>query len=376
MIVQTPEPMTKNKRNKPLNYVTVSSSSYGSILKGTKIYYEGKRPKQLAKDGTISFGKNILEILRAKFHRFRWIITSEEDSIRIDRGIHRVRTSVKLIARMNNSLFGRKREIKIEIIRNKFAIAYPAEFRLDDTTPFVPGSVARVLVPGIVAKLSSEDKEAIRAILPDFISSESLSSVNLLKAEAQIESLKELVHYITKEIEVSHGESWWQSFIKSNILLIQQGYIKTIPKMNLGLVETKFPDFTLVTHDGYLDILEIKKPATSLLKFDSSHKNYYWDAEISRAIIQVENYIENLSRFRDPVRSYLQDTYKIILTAVRPRGIILAGDRRQFAEQKQKDDFRLLSQGLKNICVLTYDELLINLNNYIEALEEFRKLKK
>lgn len=39
--------------------------------------------------------------------------------------------------------------------------------------------------------------------------------------------------------------------------------------------------------------------------------------------------------------------------------------------EKQRDDFRLLSQGIKNITVLTYDELLTRLNNYIRVLEEF-----
>jgi hypothetical protein len=141
--------------------------------------------------------------------------------------------------------------------------------------------------------------------------------------------------------------------------------------MNIGIGEVKFPDFSLVTHDNYLDILEIKKPDTPILKFDSSRNNYYWDAEISRAIIQVENYLANVSRFASEVRSFILDKYAINLKVVRPRGIILAGDARTFTEQKQKDDFRLLSHGLKNVNILTYDELATRLHNYIEVLEQF-----
>ena len=40
--------------------------------------------------------------------------------------------------------------------------------------------------------------------------------------------------------------------------------------MNVAVGNTKFPDFALVTHDNYLDILEIKKPDTRVLKEDSS----------------------------------------------------------------------------------------------------------
>jgi hypothetical protein len=73
------------------------------------------------------------------------------------------------------------------------------------------------------------------------------------------------------------------------------------------------------------------------------------------------------------VRSYILDTYKIDLKVVRPRGIILVGDARSISEQKQKDDLRLLSQGLKNITIVTYDELLTRLKNYIEVLTRFAR---
>ena len=90
---------------------------------------------------------------------------------------------------------------------------------------------------------------------------------------------------------------------------------------------------------------------------------------MSKAITQVENYIENVSKYADSVRSYLKDDHKIDLKVLRPRGIILAGNTQKFDSQKEKDDFRLLSQGLKNIIVVTYDELLIRLQNYIKVLE-------
>ena len=43
--------------------------------------------------------------------------------------------------------------------------------------------------------------------------------------------------------------------------------------------------------------------------------------------------------------------------------------------QKQKDDFRLLSQSIKNIMFVTYDELLSRLSNYIGVLEKHSSQK-
>ncbi len=69
----------------------------------------------------------------------------------------------------------------------------------------------------------------------------------------------------------------------------------------------------------------------------------------------------------------MKDHYNIEIRAVRPRGIILAGNSANFSIAKQQDDFRLLSQGIKNVTIITYDELLVRLQNYIAVLEEFSK---
>lgn len=271
---------------------------------------------------------------------------------------------------MNAELFARSRDIKNDIVKRFFSIAYPSDFKIDKATVYVPGTLSRILQEDISSRLSGEDREALERFLPAFIAAESIKSVNLLKAAAQIKSLKELASELELAIPVSRSESWWQTFIREKILIIQQGYIRAIEKMNVAVGNTKFPDFSLVTHDNYLDILEIKKPDTPLVKLDNSRGNFYADTEIARAVIQVENYIENVGKYADAVRSYILDTYRLDLKVVRPRGIILAGNAAQFQNQKEKDDFRLLAHGLKNITIVTYDELLVRLRNYIKVLEE------
>jgi hypothetical protein len=132
-----------------------------------------------------------------------------------------------------------------------------------------------------------------------------------------------------------------------------------------------------VTYDNYLDILEIKTPFTTLLREDKSHGNYYWSSDVSKAIAQVENYIQAIEGIEDRLRNKVKDTYGIDLRIIRPRGIIFAGHSSQFMGKKPiQDDFRLLNQGLKNVTVVTYDELLTRLQNYIAALSDFKAKQK
>ncbi len=366
----------KTKRKRPTKFVTVTNRGYGNALKGTRIYYEGKKPKNLRKDGMIQLGKHILEALKRKFHgeKYQWIITPEVDSITTERGIVRVRTSAKTLKKMGDSLWARGADLKNDTVSSFFSIVYPSAFPKSAAPAYVPGTLSRTLGNTPISRLSAEDRDALNTFLPAFLASESLTAVNLLKATAQIKSLKELAVDLEKSLDgIAYSESRWQNYIKNNILIIQQGYIAAIDKMNVAIGNTKYPDFMLVTHDNYLDILEIKKPNTALLKEDAGRGNFYWDPEIARAVIQVENYIEYVSQQAATIRSYIKDRHGIDLKVVRPRGIILAGDARNFKTQKEKDDFRLLCSSTKNIVFVTYDELLSRLTNYIKVLEEHSK---
>lgn len=373
---KTPKKAKKaSPKKKEMKFVVLMNKGYGNSLKGTKIYYEGKKPKGLGKDGSISFGKHILEALKRKFgDKFRWIITAKEDSIKLEYGIYRVRTAQLTLKRMGGSLWDRTRDIKNDTVANFFSIAYPSHFTHDETPVYVAGTLSHLLGGKIIPRMSTEDRDAMNAFLPDFIAAESLNTVNLLKATAQIKTLKELAADLKKSLDGStYSEGHWQTYVKKNILIIQQGYISAIEKMNTIVGGTKFPDFALVTHDNYLDVLEIKKPNTTLLNYDAGRKNYYWNPELAKAIIQTENYIENILHQADAVRNYIRDTYGIELKVLRPRGIILAGDTRKFTTQKERDDFRLLCLSTKNIVFVTYDELLSRLQNYIKILEEHSK---
>jgi hypothetical protein len=359
------------KSGAPKKYVVVSSSSYGKALKGQRIYYEGKKPTRLADDGRITFGKNILETLKKRFgSKFRWIITEKTDAIEEKYGISNVRTSQQMLNRMYGDNFERSREVKNEIVQRRFFVAFPTYFTTAPPSAYVPGSVAKILSKDAVKKLSSEDKETINQILPEFLKTEAMSSLAIKAVE--IDSLRSLAEEFRAELSNQHAESWWQNYIQARIMIMQQGYIRPIEKMNVAIGNTKFPDFALVTHDNYLDILEIKKPDTAILKPDTSRGNYHWDIEISRAIIQVENYLEHITNNAAQVRSFIKDSYDLELKVVRPRGFILAGNSAQFSLQKQRDDFRLLSHGLKNVMVITYDELLTRLENHIKVLERYR----
>lgn len=374
--------MAKKKAKKTpakpkLGFVKITRKGYGNKLLGKKIYFEGARPKFLKDDGTFQMGKNLMDFLLAKYKTVRLIITKKKSRLeKRGRGVSVWLSPIDLRA-MQNIAIERGRDVKMRVLSKKFAEMFPKEFS-EDTRLF---NYEKGMFEGILTKdflptlLSSEDRKAVAKFIPRFVASgvagKEANISGKMKAGLELEILKQIASNLEKRIASDKSESTWQDYLKNNILHIQQGYIAFVEKANIGLIGTKFPDFLLVTHDEYLDILEIKTPFTQLLAEDKSRNNFYWTPELSRAISQTENYIDEVYSQRDKIKNEIKDKYGIELRVVRPRGIILAGNTDQFAGNKKiADDFRLLSQGLKNITVVTYDELLVRLQNYISVLTE------
>jgi hypothetical protein len=114
---------------------------------------------------------------------------------------------------------------------------------------------------------------------------------------------------------------------------------------------------------GFVDVFEIKKHDTPLMSLDDSHDNYYWKPDVVKAISQIENYIDEITRNADDYIRAVKRKKSVDIRVVRPRGYIVAGTSKQFKNKKESGDFRKLGCSLKNISFILYDELLENLKN-------------
>jgi len=180
--------------------------------------------------------------------------------------------------------------------------------------------------------------------------------------------LQTVVKEYEKRLLKNLTESDWQIFLRKYILLFNTSYVNNIEKLNVDL-RGRYPDFMLVNVYGYIDIYEIKRPSTNLLKHDDSRDNYYWDTEVAKAITQTEKYIQMLIKKDKDVKEIIKEKHQLEVKIVRPRGYIIVGQSSQFENSKMEDDFRLLASSLKNVDVILYDELLGSLKNLVKRLK-------
>jgi len=144
-------------------------------------------------------------------------------------------------------------------------------------------------------------------------------------------------------------ESDFQSILSENPWMFGSEYSELLPRRTWTRDDRL--DFMLRrTADGYLEIVEIKKPIReALLRYDQSHDSYSPSGPLALALGQVIRYIEEVERNRDHIIAQDQaDSLKI-----RAR-VIIGRD----GDGGQKAALRNLNGHLHRIEILTFDQLL------------------
>lgn len=196
--------------------------------------------------------------------------------------------------------------------------------------------------------------------------------INELKQKTQsktIEFFKSRINELEKLCaDKTTLEQELQSWVRQNIWVFGPEYFTTpLEKENINIAG-KMPDFLLVTIDGYLDALEIKRANMNVLKYDKSRSFYYFVPDISPAKSQVIKYIDEINLHSLQIIRVLNEKYPLAINILQPRGILLIGHR-DAKGQAQKDDFRRLNDDSK-VLILTYTDLIVRGKEFINYLEK------
>lgn len=370
----------KQKTQEQILSLTIDNPNYGEF-NGFQITFKGfdKIPRTFLPRGLpggFRTGKYILERFKQQFGEFTLRVVKEDESVIITKGkpthINLRYSDVRRIIDSFNANYRNEGTKSVDrhlgsLFPNHFP-QYTEIYRPNSLTAAIPSKAEEI-------QLTDRDKKKCIQLLP------ALANYDV-KSQRELKRLlrgRKVLHYLhleklLRDFERRLGkpakEQTWQLFFKKNLLILNPSYIELVDKPNISL-SIQLPDFLLLSVDNYVDVYEIKLPKTKLLALDKSHKNYYWTTEISKAISQVENYIDSISKQAYGLAMEIRKQYKLDINIVRPRGYIIAGHSKEFkGSEKKKDDFRLLNESLKNTNVITYDDFLVRFRNLSKTLKE------
>ena len=227
-----------------------------------------------------------------------------------------------------------------------------------------------------IIKVDGRENEYIKALLnknlgediwTQLVESNPDLATKLSLAKIQSDRMS-VVGRFEKLLSGNYNEKYWQKFFADNDWIFGYGlsYIFTtvlsrevyVGGKNINNTGGSVSDFMAASQGDarFTVLIEIKKPDTPLIASEDRNNSYPISQELAKAIAQIQCYCqtwgENLTR---ELTEYEIDQG---LTHTTPKGIVLIGDTKTLKDKYQKRSFELFREGLRNVEIITYDELL------------------
>ncbi|MDD4931302.1 MAG: DUF4263 domain-containing protein [Candidatus Colwellbacteria bacterium] len=228
--------------------------------------------------------------------------------------------------------------------------------------------------------LRSLDEFFIKERLRDIIKT-GREILSLGKSDMSTRKAKHVIARVTDyPNDIKQLENLWQRYFEKYLLYLVFSYKKIYPKIEFKDIEgdKKYPDFIGINHYNGLDIIEIKTHLKNAVTWDSSHKNFSFSSELSKAVIQTMNYMDAIVQKRFEKNS---DEKKITNMTeeenlYHPRGIIIISSDDKLTKSKLnkakerclKRDFTKLRNSLQNLEILTFSEILQIADDYVKNI--------
>jgi hypothetical protein len=198
-----------------------------------------------------------------------------------------------------------------------------------------------------VSELNIQPDELVNKLYESGVLTENLS-VAITAAER-----KNIIALFEKKISLNESESFWQEWFNKNKWILGSEYIKILTERAID--EHHIADYIMQSVDGFLDLVEIKKPNLRFWTEPDSHGNYRPSADLVAAITQCLNYIYRVERKAD------SDDFRERVGGVRtvkPKCMLVYGRSVDWNE-KQYEAFRILNSAYNQLHIITYDQLLV-----------------
>jgi hypothetical protein len=149
-------------------------------------------------------------------------------------------------------------------------------------------------------------------------------------------------------------EQHWQAWFQANSWVLGSEFVRILDERD---IDTKnIADFLMEAYDGFLDVVEIKRPSGGLRFWASAldHGNPVPSQDLVKAITQASRYIYEVEREANSVK--FLDSVDGVRT-VKPRCVLIFGRSNDW-NPEQAEAYRILNSGLHNLTIMTYDHVL------------------
>ena len=198
-----------------------------------------------------------------------------------------------------------------------------------------------------VRDLGIPDAEVVKKLHESGILTENLS-VAITAAERN-----RAVSEFEQAISSGYPESYWQDWFSRNKWVLGSEYLNILPERDIDV--TDIADYFMTAIDGFLDVVEIKRPDLPFWTRPDSHGNLCPSAQLTAAITQCLNYLYKIELQSNSVEfmERVEDT-----KTVKPQCMLVYGRSVDWDDNELKS-LRILNAAYHQLHIITYDQLLM-----------------
>ena len=205
---------------------------------------------------------------------------------------------------------------------------------------------------------------------------------SLLSLTNNKNKLKSFSRRFLKE-ERSSLEGCWQlyfdKYLRVMLMNYKEFYSQSVFKKIDGYEKDCMPDFLAVDIYNNVDIIEIKTHKTILFRKEKNRDSYYPSHDLNKSIFQLNKYMDLKAENIETANIENKYTKSLIShdKVYRPRGILIISSKDFITSERTNDELsarlekeiKKLKTTYNNIDIILFDELIRNLENYINYLD-------
>lgn len=170
-----------------------------------------------------------------------------------------------------------------------------------------------------------------------------------LENRMRLEAVREFERMLANDLV----EQNWQKWFANNQWVLGSDIVEILDERQIDTAN--ITDYLVEAHDGFLDIIEIKRPEGRLRFWTDAldHGNYVPSSDLTKAITQATKYIYEIERESNSIKF----RERVGIKTVKPRCILIFGRSNDW-DDDQKEAYRILNSSYHNLTILSYDHVL------------------
>ena len=158
-------------------------------------------------------------------------------------------------------------------------------------------------------------------------------------------------------------EKDWQKWFESNSWVLGSQFVRILDERSIDT--ENISDFLMEAYDGFLDVVEIKRPNGGLQFWapNQDHGNYVPSTDLIKAVTQASRYIYEVEREANSVK-FLEKVGGV--KTVKPRCVLIFGRSNNW-DSEQIEAYRIMNANYHNLSILTYDHVLTRARQMVNA---------